>query len=624
MKKEEDVDKLFRDRLRDRQFEATDEDWHEALDVIQQYEGSKGGTFKWITLALIVIGVAVMTYVAVQPQTSKPKAIAEHVQENKVLAPTQIPNKQDTVENTAQVPSASGTLNEGSGTNANEIVPISQHKASTSQVVLQQEQGTADPSGPTPPKARSTQRNVAHKPILNTDVSNLKNEEISTGDPSRTGSTIRNNGGTAQGFDNGRSNDLTHAALPEGTNSSASNAPSHNERKVNLEPNTIADPLVANDATNTPDAMLSNTGEQVHHAEGADHDNGTIANSDRNIKEDPPDDLGTQSTKSSAPTRSDPATDTAGTETIPEANNIVPADPLPKNLALDNEQHGQEIPQHTVTAPDSLGPPLLKPRDEAPLFANSLLVHAHGGLLFSTSNGSGNTEVSNLVDQSSASRPTPYFGLDLTFPAGGVSIGAGFHLTQYGELSSVPAAEFRTTEQLITDSSYTQTFVDSMWNAGTQSWFYFQIVDTLYTSDTTTNVTTITRQASSTMNRFTYMEVPLMAGRMWDKGRWLLGAQAGITVGILTGRKGRYPSTDLTGYVEASDMKYRSITLGYILRPMLHYKLSNHFAIGIEPSIRGHLTQLVQEGPLSGRKYFSYGIGAGLIYRFVQRRPFAE
>lgn len=98
------------------------------------------------------------------------------------------------------------------------------------------------------------------------------------------------------------------------------------------------------------------------------------------------------------------------------------------------------------------------------------------------------------------------------------------------------------------------------------------------------------RDARDQVNRVAYWEVPLLLDAHLAQGRWSLGVRGGPTVGLLTGRRGALPYPGGEGYLDLREQPFRELVLGYGARAYLRYRFNAAWSIGVEPALRGQLS----------------------------------
>jgi hypothetical protein len=234
--------------------------------------------------------------------------------------------------------------------------------------------------------------------------------------------------------------------------------------------------------------------------------------------------------------------------------------------------------------------------------------HLFGGVIRTRSNGG----FDRPTAQGSAGPSTlPAFGLEYALKFGKVSAAAGLQYGTYGETAQLTTPGTSTVqtniEYIITD---TTIVIDTVLYEPGDTIGKIITVDTVFTRGT----------ARKSDVRVSHFEVPILFGYEHSFARWSIGAQVGVFVGFLSARTGTYPIAAEPNAVAVVDETFRSISIGYLLRPTVKYRLNEQWSIGLEPFLKGHLTDIVGEGPLNGLRYGGFGGSIGLFWRPGSRK----
>lgn len=202
-----------------------------------------------------------------------------------------------------------------------------------------------------------------------------------------------------------------------------------------------------------------------------------------------------------------------------------------------------------------------------------------------------------------------------------LGLGAGLHYGSYTERLHAPAVD-----------RSNMSFLDH-WYLLAVDTTILAITDTLpgtppeYVGSpgpTTVNVLTQTtdtvigqehlRDARDQVNRVSYLEVPLLLDVHAVQGRWSLGLRGGPTLGLLTGRRGAVPNATGDGYLSFTEQPFRELVPGYTARAYVRYRFNAAWSVGIEPGMRGLLSNSLGEGTLV-RRSSALGVMMSLSYR---------
>ena len=301
----------------------------------------------------------------------------------------------------------------------------------------------------------------------------------------------------------------------------------------------------------------------------------------------------------STPQGTDP-TNTAGVEEPAVADTTA---------AQDSTLATASAPQDTVAAAPTPPPsaPLLPPKPWE--------ISALGGPLTSASTYSGGT--SAVWSEDLAGERSTAFGLEVMHLGRNFGYGTGLHYTTYAERISSPDkyADVTSYQDVFFLSPVDTTILaitDTIFQQGQYYYVTTPITTTIFVLDQTidTLITNMRVQhAQQHVNSLSYLEVPLLLDAHTGKGHWSFGVRGGPTVGLLTGKRGSLPDNALDGFVDYADQPFRSYALGYVARAYVRYGFCAAWSVGIEPTIRGHLTDAYQDHGLTRR---SSGFGAML------------
>jgi hypothetical protein len=563
---DQEIDRLFREKLSDRPFEPSESDLAEMRALIDQRGGSAWLRRWWkpsaLALVAVIGGYLLFRSNSSETLTSLDQAThADHPTSN-----TKDPN--------------------GSSTNQHE------HSTTTSTAGASQEPNTTDTVGPTssttdndgthdlPASDRTTHSNTdlpgpsaQRVTTTNGTAINTNSAAIASTNTSRIkrnkGSKIETEKGTTSGPSFGTSNANASASS---TNTTSSIAP------PNAPPATGMSPTGSGSIQDNPGGTTGSARVPMDTTAGSLAIPGT----------------GLPLKRIDAP----PSAALASTGTNADTTAIALAQqPTDSSMTI---APGNDSSSVTPT-PQQPTPVLIAPRSEFHLFTGFI------------STRSTNTNNSLSSQKTPAPNTLSTFGLEGAFKFGKASLASGIHYSAYGE-----TVDLQPPGQWTVRDSTIYSIADSV-TIGPDS-VLFQPGDTM--AETLIILDTIYSVEPATQNqvRTSYLEVPLLAGYEHPFGRWSLGVQGGVFFGFLTTRSGRYAANNDFGSVALADETYKSVTLGYLLRPCVKYRLSEQWSIGLEPFLKGHLTDIVSEGPLKGLRYQGMGAGIGLFWKPAARK----
>jgi len=276
---------------------------------------------------------------------------------------------------------------------------------------------------------------------------------------------------------------------------------------------------------------------------------------------------------------------------------------------------GATEPQDTGTTA-SVEPPI------APVVRSPWELTALGGTLLSTSTYSGGTSAS--WSEALTGQHAPAFGLEAMRMGRHFGIGTGLHYSTYAERYAQDALYATATNYndvfFLTPVDTTVLVVTDTIVQGGQVYYVTtpftltinvldQTIDTVYT-------TVQTQQARDQVNTLSYLEVPLLLDAHTVKGRWHFGVRGGPTIGLLTGRRGSVPDSQMDGLTDYADQPFRSYAFGYVARAYVRFRFCTAWSVGLEPTIRGHFTDAYSDYTMSRR---SSGLGAVLSLSYQLR-----
>jgi hypothetical protein len=585
------LDKLFREKLKDRPFEFQQEAWEDALELLEENQrGFNLGRWGLAVVAILVIGSALIWAISSHDTSSDQLAAVE----NPVIDNT-IPNTSDAETTALQTDQSVSEQNEY----REQKKSVNPTPSNSSSALAQN----------TDAERQTTQRNYAAEPIDATDSPrpNSLNAESDSNTASRSIEVA------SEQEDAQRTN--------TGTGISAFSATGIEEEHNNVQTDSPLAPVSGG-------VTIENQGKVTEPAtksisEITDNEPAIGSESERNPALSDPftvveeksadnDPVGNENKVISAPT----STDQKKGET---RMNITPPlqteEPDIHSLAGDTTLPNPVLVAAADTALNNAPPvtiPSSHPTPKSNLHGPSdpvayLRLFAGAGNYNSSISGSG---AASIIADGSITKMAPNIGLEYFAKIGGLYAGSGLHYTQIKNDLSIPERDFSTiTIQTVPFAYDTIVWVpDSNVVGGT--WDTLTIVG--FTNDTTIESEIIAAERSEVIR--SYVTIPLLMAYHKRIRNWSLGVAVGPTVGFLIGQKGIYPSEDLRSNSELPTEYFRKVQLGYMLRPSIHYHFAENLSVGIEPFLNGQLITSAKDGVLKNERFQGMGVGFGLVY----------
>jgi hypothetical protein len=256
-----------------------------------------------------------------------------------------------------------------------------------------------------------------------------------------------------------------------------------------------------------------------------------------------------------------------------------------------------------------------------PVHRSQFEVSILGGALLSTSTYAG--AATDAWHSGSSGQWSPSAGVEFLRITKHFGVGLGLHRARYEE--QLQAERLSRTDDVI-NTSYSllpiqitvPMITDTIVIGGVNYYVTTPVTTTVnqvITTTDTTQVTVIMREARTFVNRVDYWEVPLLLDAHTSVGRWTVGLRGGPSVSMLSIRKGSVPDTEGTGYVNLQETTYRTTMFGYQARAYVRYGISDHFSIGLEPTVRGQFGSAVQ-GVGMNRQNSAWGGLLSVNFRF--------
>lgn len=616
MKHENEFDELARQKLEGRSIPFEESDWTAMQGLLKAEKIDRGGMFgplaKWLggAILLAILGVGVWKYTERSP-----------VQKGRTALATTVVEHTSATEERA-MPQPVKSEQEQSGTGAND-------PSIAQQEVARSTANTTDQHGPsvgTPNRTANAEvlANTASRPTRSSSSQPDHGTQGSTSLPEKNSSPSTNNGSTTTD--------------PTAFNPNTTNTSFPVEGEVNR-------PIIAttSEATTTSNVITDPSGTSaVSKLDEDDVDPITLETFDANADQvgeipsaEEPGVAATNETdlpakrESGTMEKDGEVSNTTGgmdvaTTTVPQVTNgdpepfvdLATSETISARDTSSTDQEGQVEPtvnDTTALAPEPLEiSTLITPRSPWQL-------SALGGAMTTTTRYSGaNSEEWNSAVQNQWS---PNIGVELVHIGRNFGIGTGIHYSTYSEQIDISAKD-RSTLTLqnfwyISTIDTTILFITDTVQQGGETYYNGQSITTTINvltqgTDSSTSTTRI-RDARSTRNNVSYVEIPLLLDAHLVQGRWNFGLRGGPTVGLLTGRKGSLPNSNGEGYTALNDQPFREVVFGWTARAYVRYRFNAAWSIGVEPMVRGPLVNTLGSGDLS-RKSTAYGGVLSLSY----------
>jgi hypothetical protein len=200
----------------------------------------------------------------------------------------------------------------------------------------------------------------------------------------------------------------------------------------------------------------------------------------------------------------------------------------------------------------------------------------------------------------------------------------------YSQLTDKPDYKFLSSKyhtsmvtQIIPDYNYNYfeeeiLNLDSLLLTGDSVWI--KIIDStlITTYDTITKPQTIqtnTIDHKRTLNKFTYIEIPLIAGYTFRQGQLNFTLRGGVIAGILTTVSGYLPSPySEVGTIDIKRNTTRKIMLSGIASIEAAYDATKHISFIAAPIYRFNLFSLFNKDNIVNQRFNNYGVKLGIRY----------
>lgn len=571
--KKQDIDKLFKDKLIERQFPYKDSNWERAAAMLNAQNATAPfyKSFKFYGIATVVVLITTLSYIFLLPEL-KPIDQSEPKLENTITAPSKTKTPVD-------------NYNESNTkTHSNQLEGINE-----SVVDAPQKEITDSPE--------ATKKNIQHSTMVNGSSSLPNISKIKSPLPkSNTSQTAIFNNSNDE-------NTPTPASLDTNifvTNSTNSNA------TVNELPNT--------DIVNG-EAMQENSEKLVSMLTNTKENTGTIDSTKTNTIANSPQNDQIANTNSAEDIAEEPTIDKYEEETK-----------APSSIAQTNSY----VPVDTISNPNSVNIPKYRPNSkvhfslgwEVSAFQLQRKLETSDPLYIDYVNFRNNYESSSFNWNT---------GLMASIEYNNWLFSTGISYSQLNEdINYNPTyTALEVIDNSYWEKEYTQTtFVDSNWiidGIFLGHWNYdtthITTVDSMYISQVDSNYEKKVNDTISNNNgthTLSYVEIPLLFGYHWDLKKWDIQLQTGASIGILSGTTGStYIDYNLDYPLSHEEHKNQFTQLNYyfILRAGVGYKLGRNWMLGLYPDLRFGLNSVLKNEAINQR-YNRFGLTLGVYYQF--------
>lgn len=122
----------------------------------------------------------------------------------------------------------------------------------------------------------------------------------------------------------------------------------------------------------------------------------------------------------------------------------------------------------------------------------------------------------------------------------------------------------------------------------------------------------------SLLNKFRYIEIPLIFGREWETNGFRLSAKAGAILGILTRSSGKTIRLDRSSnrfYVDdLSSDPYNTLSLSFLLAFGVEYRKDDDISYFVEPFYRQSINDLLPSTYRYDMRHKAYGLRFGMRF----------
>lgn len=162
--------------------------------------------------------------------------------------------------------------------------------------------------------------------------------------------------------------------------------------------------------------------------------------------------------------------------------------------------------------------------------------------------------------------------------------------------------------------------LDTLLLTGDTAWILIQDSTLITTYDTVTKPLTVQVNSinhKKTINSFSYIEIPFIAGYTFSQGKINFSLRGGIIAGILTTVEGSLPSPySEVGTIDVKSKTTRMYMISGIAGIEAAYAATNHISFIAAPVYRFNLLSLYKKDNIINQRFNNYGIKLGIRYNF--------
>lgn len=595
------LDRLFREKLKDRSFEFEEAAWDDALELIEENQG--GGNKRWWAVglvALLLIG-SVAIWNTVDTNTEVAQVSENTGTENNATPESRekISDSQDDEQYDSQVseiePLASDDEVDSESIDLQD--PTSRFENSTANTSSGQSNGgTSIPSASKEhqrPEEVRTENNSS-----STDIERNGQESAEDAVDVRNTITVSNGSSGDESLTN-KEEVSASGLIEEGA------TPSSNSSDLELDNTDAVDSSVGLVNGTDDSASASSNGDLADQAEGSPSDDQDSVELNSNASDS--ESIAGESVVTNDPSNSSTQVDEESGQYFDPAQVASVAD----TTMTDIEEVALELATDSLTVysvlADSSAPALNLPEQ----FEPNAYFHLFTGVGQGYSSIRG-LEAATMINEGSTPELAPSAGFTYFQKFGKVYVGTGLQFDRINNSVNYQERDFSKLDVRIV-YNFTDTMVFIPDSNAVQGGYWGDV--TILTSTTfDTTIEQRTREFASTNIIRSYISIPLLVAYHKRYNNWGIGLTAGPRISYLIGQKGLYPSHDVLGYEELPTDYFRRVQLGYMIRPTAQYHFSDILSVGLEPFMQGQVSTSAKTGVLENERFTTFGVGFGLTY----------
>ncbi|NNC84796.1 MAG: outer membrane beta-barrel protein [Bacteroidia bacterium] len=194
-------------------------------------------------------------------------------------------------------------------------------------------------------------------------------------------------------------------------------------------------------------------------------------------------------------------------------------------------------------------------------------------------------------------------GLSATVQFNQLMVSTGFDYSTYSEkVEYEPTSKF-----IIIDSTYV---LDSMPSGGGNNF------DTIWSvSINTIDSLNYSISSKNRKTKWTYVEIPLMVWYRMEKNKVLIDGGVGGSYGILQKVDADYLNTELTNLENVdAESNYKDLVFNAMLATRVHYKIDENWLIGLDFRYKQNISSIFKSDYPVEQKYSSFNTGLSIMY----------